>query len=132
MLGSLRSKVIATMALLITLVFVIAVIGVTSIRALDRSVDHELSLVLAGSQLSNDLVGSATAEIRAGEEYLVRQTPALRAEFLRSGDSAYAYQHRYREIGGLTTADRVTLNRIAISQAKAEVAYATAQALADL
>ncbi|MEO8226559.1 MAG: HAMP domain-containing methyl-accepting chemotaxis protein [Gemmatimonadota bacterium] len=132
MLKSLRSRVIATMALLIALVFVIAIIGVNSIRALDRSADHELGLVLAGSQLSNDLVGSATAEIRAAEQYLVRPTAELRAEIIRSGDSAYSYQHRYRDVADLTTADRLTLNRISTSQAQAEVAYATAHALADL
>lgn len=132
MLRSLRSRVIATMALLIALVFVIAIIGVNSIRALDRSADHELGLVLAGSQLSNDLVGAATAEMRAAEQYLVRPTGDLRAEIIRRGDSAYSYQHRYRDVADLTTADRVTLNRISTAQAQAEVAYATAHALADL
>ncbi len=132
MLRSLRAKVIATMALLIALVLLISVIGVNSIGALDRTVTRQMNLLLAGEELSNGLVGTATAEIRAGEQYLVRPSDALKAEFVRSGDSAYALQHRYRDIGELTTADRVTLNRIAASQAQAEVAYATSHALADL
>lgn len=132
MLRSLRAKVIATMSLLIALVLVIAIIGVNSIHSLDRSVDRELGLLLAGTQLSNGLVSTATSEIRSAEEYLVRPAADLRLEFIASGDSAYALQRRYRDVGELTTADRVTLNRIATSQAQAEVAYATAHALSDL
>ena len=132
MLQSLRSKVIATMGLLIALVLVIATIGVNSIHSLDRSVDRELNLLLAGTQLSNGLVTNATNEIRSAEQYLVRPAGTLKAEFIAAGDSAYAFQRRYRDLGELTTADRVTLNRIASSQAQAEVAYATAHALADL
>ena len=132
MLRSLRSKVIATMSLLIALVLLIATIGVNSIHSLDRSVDRELGLLLSGTQLSNGLVSTATSEIRSAEQYLVRPAAGLRLEFIASGDSAYALQRRYRDVGELTTADRVTLNRIATSQAQAEVAYATAHALADL
>ena len=65
MLQSLRAKVIATMTLLMALVLLIAVIGVSSIHSLDQSEDHELGLVLTGAQLSNALVSTATAEIRA-------------------------------------------------------------------
>ena len=43
-LRSLRSRVIAGMVLLIALVFAIALLGVNSIRALDLSVNQELSL----------------------------------------------------------------------------------------
>lgn len=71
MLRSLRAKVIATMSLLIALVLVIAAIGVNSIHSLDRSVDRELNLLLAGTQLSNGLVSTATSEIRSAEQYLV-------------------------------------------------------------
>ena len=132
MLRSLRSKVIATMSLLIALVLLIATIGVNSIHSLDRSVDRELGLLLSGTQLSNGLVSTATSEIRSAEQYLVRPAAGLRLEFIASGDSAYALQRRYRDVGELTTADRVTLNRIATSQAQAEVADATAHARADL
>ena len=113
MLQSLRAKVIATMGLLIALVLVIAAIGVNSIHSLDRSVDRELNLLLAGTQLSNGLVSNATSEIRSDEQYLVRPAGLLKAEFIAAGDSAYAFQRRYRDLGELTTADRVVLNRIA-------------------
>ena len=132
MFQSLRSRIILTMALLIALVLVIAVIGITSINSLDRATNRQLGLVVSGGALSTALVGATATEMRAAEGYLVRRDTALLGEFLRAGDSAYAVQSRYRDIGDLTTADRVRLNSIAVSQAQIEVAYATAHALADL
>ena len=132
MLRSLKSRIIATMALLVALVLVIAILGVTAINALDRSASRELALVVAGSDLSTSLVGTTAAEMRAAEQYLVRPDPALLEDFITGSDSAYVIQARYRDLGDLTTTDRVRLNSIASSQAAIEVAYATAHALTDL
>jgi methyl-accepting chemotaxis protein len=131
-LRSLRGKIIATMVLLIMLVLVIAIIGVNAISQLDRSVSRELEGVVEGSSLGTALVGAATAEIRAAEQYLMRPTPDLVDDFINAGDSSYAFQRRYRELSGLSTADRVRLNRIASTQAEIEVNYSRAHALADL
>ena len=132
MLRSLKSRIIATMALLVALVLVIAILGVTAINALDRSASRELALVVAGSDLSTSLVGTTAAEMRAAEQYLVRPDPALLEDFITGSDSAYVIQARYRDLADLTTTDRVRLNSIASSQAAIEVAYATAHALTDL
>ena len=59
-----------------------------------------------------------------------RQSCALRV--LEEGDSAYAFQRRYRRLASLTTADRYIVNKIADNQAQIEVAYAMAHALTDL
>jgi methyl-accepting chemotaxis protein len=131
-LRSLKSRIIATMALLVALVLVIAILGVTAINALDRSASRELALVVAGSDLSTSLVGTTAAEMRAAEQYLVRPDPALLDDFITGGDSAYIIQARYRDLADLTTTDRVRLNSIASAQAAIEVAYATAHALTDL
>ena len=67
------------MVLLIALVFGIALLGVNSIRALDHSVDQELSLLLESTDLGNGLVSSVASEIRSAEQYLVRPDgPAAR------------------------------------------------------
>ncbi len=132
MLRSLKSRIRATMALLILLVLLIAIIGVNAIGAINRSASEELALVVAGSELSTSLVGTTATEIRAAEQYLVRPSPELVREFLATGDSGYVLLARYRELGALTTQDRVRLNNIASSQAEIEVAYATAHALTDL
>ena len=132
MLRSLKSRIIATMALLVALVLVIAILGVTAINALDRSAARGLALVVAGSDLSTSLVGTTSAEMRAAEQYLVRPDPALLEDFIAGSDSAYSIQARYRDLADLTTTDRVRLNSIASAQAAIEVAYATAHALTDL
>ncbi|MGH7512741.1 MAG: methyl-accepting chemotaxis protein [Gemmatimonadales bacterium] len=131
-LRSLQHRVWAGMLLLIVLVFGIALLGVTSIQALDRSVNQELSLLLGSTDLGNGLVASVASEIRSAEQYLVRPNDRLRASTIEDGDSAYAFQLRYRGLGSLTTADRYIVNKIAANQAQIEVAYGMAHALTDL
>jgi methyl-accepting chemotaxis protein len=120
------------MGLLLALVFGIALLGVNSIRALDRSVSQELSLLLESTDLGNGLVSSVASEIRSAEQYMVRPDGRLREATVEEGDSAYAYQRRYRSLGSLTTADRYIVNKIAANQAEIEVAYGMAHALSDL
>jgi methyl-accepting chemotaxis protein len=132
MLRSLRSRVIGGMALLLALVFVIALLGVNSIRSLDRSVDQELSVLLESTDLSNGLIASLSSEVRSAEQYLVVPSEASRRRFIDEGDSAYVYHRRYRTLNALTTSDRYIVNKIAANQAELEVDYATAHALADL
>jgi methyl-accepting chemotaxis protein len=131
-LRSLRSRVITGMALLIAMVFVIALLGVRSIRTLDTSVDRELTLVLQSTDLGNGLVSSVASEVRSAEQYLLRPARRIRLQMLEEGDSAYALQRRYGGLGSLTTSDRYIVNKIAANQAEIEVAYGRAQALADL
>jgi len=132
LLRSLRQRVIAGMVLLIALVFAIALLGVNSIRALDSSVKQELSLLLEGTDLGNGLVSSVASEIRSAEQYLVRPDERLRSTTIEEGDSAYAYQRRYRALSSLTTADRYIVNKIDANQAQIEVAYGLAHALTDV
>jgi methyl-accepting chemotaxis protein len=129
---SIRQRVIVGMALLIALVFGIAVVGVTSIRALDRSVGEEVSLLLKTTDLGNGLVAAVSSEVRSAEQYLVRPEVRLRVSTIEDGDSAYAYQRRYRTLASLTTSDRYIVNKIASNQAEIEVAYGLAHALTDL
>jgi methyl-accepting chemotaxis protein len=131
-LRSLRHRVIAQMVLLLALVFGIALLGVNSIRALDQSVNQELSVQLESSDLGNGLVASVASEIRSAEQYLVRPGERLRTATIEEGDSAYALQRRYRALRSLTTADRYIVNKIAANQAEIEVAYGMAHALTDL
>ena len=116
----------------LALVFGIALLGVNSIRSLDTSVNHEISLLLESTDLGNGLVSSVSSEIRSAEQYLARPNLRLRMLTIEDGDSAYAYQRRYRSLGSLTTADRYIVNKIAANQAQIEVAYAMAHALTDL
>ena len=132
LLPSLRHRVIAQMALLLALVFGIALLGVNSIRSLDTSVSEELSLLLESTDLGNGLVSSMSSEIRSAESYLTGPNERLRMLTIEEGDSAYAYQRRYRSLVSLATADRYIVNKIASNQAQIEVAYGMAHALTDL
>lgn len=132
MLRSLRSRVIGGMALLLAIVFGIALLGVNSIRSLDQSVDQELSVLLESTDLSNGLIASLSAEVRSAEQYLMIPSEVSRRRFMDEGDSAYVYQRRYRTLRALTTSDRYIVNKIAANQAQLEVVYAMSHALADL
>jgi methyl-accepting chemotaxis protein len=131
-LRSVRGRVIVGMALLMVLVFVIALLGVRSIRALDQSVSQEINLALASSDLGNSLVSSISSEVRSGEQYLIRPSPQTRFAMLEMGDSSFAYQQRYRALGALTTSDRYTVNQISAIQSTIEVEFGLAHALTDL
>lgn len=131
-LRSLRGRVIAGMVLLIGLVFVIALLGVNSIRGLDHSVNQEIVLALESADLGNGLVWSIASEVRSAEQYIVHPTLQLKWQVIEQGDSAFALQRRYRTLGALTTSDRYIVNKIAANQAQIEVAYGLAHALTDL
>jgi methyl-accepting chemotaxis protein len=132
MFRSLRSRVIGAMAVLILLVFAIALLGVNSISALDDSVDQELSLLLESTNLSNGLIASLGSEVRSAEQYLLLRSREVKDRVIEDSDSAYVYQRRFQTLNALTTSDRYIVNKIAGNQAAIEVAYATAHALADL
>src|SRR5690606_12329590 len=97
-LRSLKSRIRATMALLILLVLLIAIIGYNAIGAQNRAAGSELALVVEGGELSTSLVGTTATEIRAAEQYLVRPDSSLVREFIAAGDSGYALLARYRDM----------------------------------
>jgi methyl-accepting chemotaxis protein len=132
LLGSIERRLLIGMGALGIVVSLLALLALSTVRDLDRSIDEELGLLLGTASLSNGLVAAVGAEIRAAEQYLAQPTPAAKNEFLRAGDSAYAYQRRYRDLRSLTTSDRYIVNRIGETQARLEIAYAQAHALADL
>jgi methyl-accepting chemotaxis protein len=132
LLGSIERRLLIGMGVLGAVVSLLALLALYTVRDLDRSIDQELGLLLSTASLSNGLVASVASEIRAAEHYLAQPSAAARSEFLRAGDSAYAYQRRYRDLVSLTTSDRYIVNRIGEIQARLEVAYAQAHALTDL
>ncbi|HEU4698937.1 MAG TPA: methyl-accepting chemotaxis protein, partial [Gemmatimonadales bacterium] len=129
---SLQNRLIFGMSLLLVLTLVLAIVGASSLGRMTRQVDEELSAPLRGSNLSSGLVASITSEVRAAEGYLVRPDERLKTDFLANSDSSYAYQRRYSDLAGFSTADRYVINQIQQEQAQVEVSYALAHAYADL
>ncbi len=132
MLGSLRSRVLSGMGLLLVLVLALAMLAVNTIGALDKLVTGQLASMLEIAQVGAGLVSTSNSQIRAADQYLIHPSDSLRGAFLSHGDSAYAYQRRYQQLRSLGNNDRIVLNRIADVQARIEVAYGRAFALTDL
>ena len=132
MLGSLRSRVLSGMGLLLVLVLALAMLAVNTISALDKLVSGQLASMLEIAQVGAGLVSTSNSQIRAADQYLTHPSDSLRLAFLTHGDSAYAYQRRYQQLPSLGNNDRIVLNRIADVQARIEVAYGRAFALTDL
>ena len=129
---SLRRRIAATMGALLLLVLVMTVLGFTAIRSMSRAVTENLSVLRTGSETANGLVTSVLGEIRSAEQYLLTPDEELKNEFVASGDSAYAYQRRFRDLPNLSNDERHVINRIGANQAAVEVAYATSHALSDV
>jgi len=131
-LRSLRSRVGLGMVVLITLVLLLALSATRAVRSISRSVETETGALLAGTEAGSGLVGAILNEIRSAEQYLLEPSPAVQRTFIASGDTAYAFQRTFGQLGGLSTQDRYIINKIAEEQASIEVSYALAHALADL
>jgi methyl-accepting chemotaxis protein len=129
---SLRRRMALTMAALLMLVLVMTILGFTAIRSMSRAVEENLSALRAGSETANGLMTSVLGEIRSAEQYLLTPDDELKTEFMASGDSAYAYQRRFRDLPNLSNDERHIINRIGANQAAVEVAYATSHALSDV
>ncbi|MEP6473659.1 MAG: hypothetical protein ABJC74_08050, partial [Gemmatimonadota bacterium] len=132
MFQSLRRRIGVTMAALLGLVLVMTLLGSSAIRSMSRAINANLTSLRSGSETTNGLVAAVLSEIRSAQQYLLTPEEELKAEFTASGDQAYAYQRRFRDLPSLTNDERHTINRIGANQAAVEVAYATAHALADV
>jgi methyl-accepting chemotaxis protein len=128
---SLRQMNGAAMACSVTLILVMAVLGVLGLSRVTGQMASDIASLQQGTGLSNSLVATALGEIRAAEQYLLTPNLAVEAGFIASGDSAYAFQARLRELPDLDNDERRLINQIASRQAALEVAYATAHALVD-
>jgi len=114
------------------LILGMAILSISSLRAITRQTSADISQLQTGTGLGSSLVSSVLGEIRAAEQYLLTPSPAVKAQFVATGDSGYVYQTRLRELPGLSQDERRMINQVGARQAELEVAYATAHALADI
>jgi methyl-accepting chemotaxis protein len=130
--NSVTFRVAGGMTGLVMLALLLAGIGWVTLRTTRQQVGKELDRIVSSNELGSGLVGAVLEEIRSAEQYLVEPNDRLRREFRQNGDSAYAYQARFRKLPGLTQDERFAINQLADEQAAVEVQYAVAHALADL
>ena len=118
MLRSLRSRVVAGMALLMLFVFSLAALAASTINSLDTMLSRQLATLLEVGNVGTGLVSAVNTQIRVAEAYMLQPADSLREAFFEQGDNSYRFINRYRDLTKLTTVDRSKLNRIADKQAR--------------
>jgi methyl-accepting chemotaxis protein len=131
-LDTIRWRIILGLSGLLLGLVIAAVVGVTSLRTLRRSVTSDIELLRASGEVGNGLVTAVFEEIRAAEQYLSDRGQSVGEQFQTAVDSAFSYQKRLEGIPGLTETDRITVNRIKQLQSAIHVDYSLAHASLDL
>jgi len=122
--NTIRWRIIAGLAGLLAGLVIAAIVGVTSLGTLRRSLATEIEHLRESSEVGNGLVAAVFEEIRVADD--------ARNQFQTAADAAFQYQKRLDGLAGLTEADRVTVNHIKQLQAAIHVDYSLAHADLDL
>lgn len=131
-LDTIRWRIILGLSGLLAGLVVAAVVGVTSLATLRRSLALEIEHLRVSSQAGSNLVTAVFEEIRSAERYLDERSRDASDQFQATVDAAFRYQKQLDGLEGLTEADRITVNRIKQLQATIHVDYSLAHALLDL
>jgi len=129
---TIRWRIILGLSGLLAGLIIAALVGVTSLGTLRRSLATQIDQLRASSEVGNGLVTAVFDEIRAAEQYLSERSDSVGGHFQSAVDSAFSYQKRLDGLPGLTEADRITVNRIKQLEAEIHVNYALAHANLDL
>jgi methyl-accepting chemotaxis protein len=131
-LDTIRWRILLGLSGLLAGLVIAAVVGVTSLGTLRRSLALEIEHLRQSSEIENGLVTAVFDEIRAAQEYFSNRGRTVGDQFQTAVDSAFSYQKRLDGLPGLTEADRITVNRIKQLQAAIHVDYSLAHANLDL
>ncbi|MFN2571495.1 MAG: methyl-accepting chemotaxis protein [Gemmatimonadales bacterium] len=123
-LDTIRWRIILGFAALLAGLVIAAVVGVTSLATLRRSLAVEIEHLRESSEVGNGLMTAVFDEIRAATEARDRFQPAA--------DAAFQFQKRLDGLPGLTEVDRITVNRIKQLQSTIHVDYSLMHAYLDL
>ena len=119
-LDTIRWRIILGLSGLLAGLVVAAVVGVTSLSTLRRSLATEIEHLRASSEVGNGLVTAVFDEIRSAQE--------APDQFQAAADATFSYQQRLEALAGLSEADRITVSRIKQLQASIHVDYSLANA----
>src|SRR3989449_7046807 len=131
-LDTIRWRIILGLSGLLAGLVIAAVVGVTSLATLRRSLADEIGHLRQSSEVGNGLVTAVFDEIRAAEQYLSERGQQVSDQFQTAVDSVFSYQKRLDGLPGMTEADRITVNRIKQLQSAIHVDYSLAHADLDL
>lgn len=130
--ASLRGRLVSSMALLLALVLVLAIVSATALARLDRVAGDVVDELVAGDQLATALTSAVIEQIRRSERQIAAPDPAATPALYRLADSTHDLLHRLRALTGQGPEDYAQLTRITGAQARMEVAYAAARAWGTL
>ncbi|MDP3911129.1 MAG: methyl-accepting chemotaxis protein [Gemmatimonadales bacterium] len=131
-MNTIRWRIILGLSGLLAGLVIAAVVGVTGLATLRRSLGDEIATLRSSSEVGSGLVTAVFDEIRAADVYVARPGRAAADQFQAGVDAAFRYQKQLEGLAGLTEADRITVSRIKQLQAAIHVEYAMAHALLDL
>jgi len=131
-LDTIRWRIILGLSGLFGGLVIAAVVGVTSLATLRRSLAAEIEGLRTSSEVGNGLVTSVFEEIRFAEQYLSEPSTEARDHFQAAADGAFRYQKQLDGLEGLTESERITVSKIKQLQAVIHVEYSMAHALLDV
>ena len=129
---TIRWRIILGLSGLLAGLLIAAVVGVTSLATLRRSLASEIDHLRESSEVGNGLVTAVFDEIRAAHDYLDEGTRQSADQFQSAADAAFRYQKQLDALPGLTETDRLTVSRIKQLQSAIHVDYSLAHANVDL
>ena len=131
-MNTIRWRIILGLAGLLAGLVIAAIVGVTGLATLRRSLAGELEQLRVSTEVGSGLVTAVFDEIRAAERYLAERGSEAGDQFQNAVDAAFRYQKDLDGLPGLTEADRITVTRIKQLQATIHVDYSLAHAQLDL
>jgi methyl-accepting chemotaxis protein len=132
LLGSLRGRIILA-GVAVTAGFIpVAVIGIRALSTIDRAVTRELSVLQRVSGLSSGLAAAVTDQIRHAEQYLNTRNPEDVRRFQTAAAEVVRLQRALAGVAELDPMEQQAATRLGTLQARVEVTYHYAHAIADL
>ena len=133
-MNTIRWRIILGLSGLLAGLVVAAIVGVTSLRTLRRSLAAEIASLRASSEVGSGLVAAVFDEIRLGEEYVHHPGSGRRGaeQFQTAVDQAFSYQKQLDALPGLAEPERITVSRIKQLQSTIHVDYSLAHAQLDI
>lgn len=129
--SKLRNRLLVGAGILLALIAAATWIGYATTARLSREIEDRLARLQASAEHGSSLDALILNQIANAERYLARPTPESARAFAALGAAAHGQRRLYKEMGGLTPAERTQIEQVEDLQSRIEVEYALAHALLD-
>jgi methyl-accepting chemotaxis protein len=130
--GSLRGRILVAGIAIVAGFIAVVVIGIGALTTIGEAVTRELSLLQRVSGLSGALTAAVTDEIRHAEQYLNSRNLEDVRRFQGAATEVIQLQRTLAAVAELDPIEQQAATRLGSLQARVEVTYHYAHALADL